>query len=176
MNQPIGGATFQEQLHDLYNDLRKALYNREYYGRRLKTVRRWNLALEIIVALGSSGAIATWVFWKKGIGPDVWATIAAISTIIAILKPIFNLSKQIEKYSRLFSGHSDVAHDLEEVAREVKKNGVFKDETELFYKRIKDHWKSLAADDDPKPNKKLADECYTVVNTKYPPTSFWLPE
>ena len=49
---------------------------------------RWT---NIILAIASSGSIATWALWNKF--PVIWATIIAVSHVVSTLKPFFTYSK-----------------------------------------------------------------------------------
>ena len=86
----------------------------------LDEVRRLNTRLEVAIALGTSAAIASWAIWKTGSGEYAWLVISGLATLLAVIKPIINLPKQIERYSKLFVGHGDAQFDLERIAQQVK--------------------------------------------------------
>lgn len=165
----------RQRLIDLYNTYRTAALNRRYYGAKLTHYRAWNLAFEIALAVGTSAAIGSWAIWRGESGQNIWAVMAALSTIIAVLKPILNLSKNIERYSKLFIGHGDACYDLERIVREVSASQTFDSDSLKRYRQILERHRKLAADDDPRPSKRLLKRCFDEVNLQIPPTSLWLP-
>ena len=106
-------------LRDLYDEYRTALMNREYYSCRLASVRTQNRILEIIIAVGTSSAVASWTIWQTE--EVVWTSIAAVVTLLTIVKPIIDYPKSIERYSKLFVGHGDVYYDLDRVVKRVRR-------------------------------------------------------
>ncbi|MGO9137256.1 MAG: hypothetical protein ACLP9S_04645 [Syntrophales bacterium] len=158
------------------NTYRTASMNRKYYGYRLSSVRRINIVLEIAVAVGTSSAIAGWVIWKStSVGELLWAILAGISTLIAVVKPIINLSRQIEKYTKLFIGHGDVYYELQTIVLDIMKMKDYSTQSDQAFKSALEKMKKFAADDDPKPNKKLLRKCYDEVNKEIPMDSLWWP-
>lgn len=59
-----------------------------YYQKR----ERWT---NIIIALASSGSIATWAIWSKF--PLLWAGIIALSQVISLVKPYFPYNKYLNE-------------------------------------------------------------------------------
>lgn len=165
----------RERLLQLYRTYRTASLNRKYYACRLITYRRWNLALEIALALGTSGTIGAWAIWTVGYGKYAWAAIAGLAAILALLKPILALPKQIERYTKLFAGYSDLFYDLEQISDDVRISGLLSKETSKSYGRALDRFRKLSTDDDAKPNEKLRRRCYDEVLREIPASTLWLP-
>ncbi len=161
-----------EQIYDLY---RTALMNRMYYGVRLATYMKWNTGLESTLALGMSGAIGAWAIWRTSFGQYVWAAIAGVATLIAVLKPILQLPKAIERTSKLWVGHTDLYLDLQHIVSTIKVVGDVTKEMENSFHQAKERYRKLALDDDPQPKKRLQKECYDAVNQEIPPASLWVP-
>lgn len=163
-------------LNELYDQYRTAMLNRIYYGTRLANFKRWNLAHEIAIAIGTSSALAAWAIWKTDTGGKVWAIITGLATILAILKPILQLSKQIERYSKLFAGHGDVLFDLEALIRKVRSTKEVTKEMENNFNQALSRIKTLAPQDYPKPSRELLNRCYAEVNKQVPANSLWIPK
>ena len=165
----------EENLKDLYGNLRTAAMNRAYYGNRLEKLRFRIKAWEVMIALGTSSAIASWAFWKESLGEYAWLALSAVATILAILKPIFNWAKDIERYGKLFAGHGDVLFDLERLAQRASATQTFDKAARDRYDEVIVRYGKLFAEDDPSPNRKLVESCYEDVKRRYPADRFWLP-
>jgi len=160
----------------LYADYRTEWLNRLYYGRRLARAKRWNSFLEILLAMGTSTAVGAWAIWNMQIGRTVWAGLAGVACIVAILKPVLQLSRQIERYTKLFVEHGAIFYDLGFLVKELEAQRCFTREMEISYKRIYGRLRDLASFDDPKPDKKLVRLCCEEVNAQISPEDLWWPE
>ena len=163
------------RLRPLYQDYRTALLNRKYYGHKLEFLQRVNLGLEVLLAISTSSAIGGWAIWKNDLGSNIWAIFTAFAAILAILKSILNIGKRIEKYSKLFTGHSDVYYDLQEVVRQIESQCTFTPNMDRSYQKALERRRQLAGDDDPKPNDRLRWRYYHEVNKEIPPRTLWVP-
>ena len=163
------------RLIDLYDKYRTAMLNRKYYGIRLSNFQKTNLWIEISIAIGTSSALGSWAIWKDGYGVFAWAIIAGFSAVLAVIKPLLQLSKQIERYSKLFAGHSDVLFDFETLIDKVRRIENFTEDMEQTYERALERLRILAPQDDPKPSLKLLKYCYQEVNRQIPPEHLWMP-
>src|ERR671920_372235 len=83
---------------NIYDDYTNALAFNKYNAQRLATYRRWNLCLDIVVALGASSVVGSWAIWQSEAGAPFWAIVAGVAAALAILAPILQLPKSIEKY------------------------------------------------------------------------------
>lgn len=166
----------QSRLTDLYNEYGDAFINRLYYGDRLAKVKRWNLALEAAIAIGTSSAVGAWAIWRQDGGEAAWAVLAGIATVLAILKPILQLPKQIERYSRLFSGHGAACEDLESLVKTVRTARSYPKQVDDRRREIHERVKKLAEDDDPVFNRKLIAKVSREVLRDRPRSYFWWPQ
>jgi len=156
---------------------RTALMNRMYYGHRLSIVKRWNLLLEIFVAIGTSSAIGAWTIWKStAVGEHIWPILAGVSTLLAVIKPFLNLSKHVEKYTKLFVGHGDVYYDLRSITADLVRCRDYTDKMHEAFVRALGRIKQLAPDDDPKISEKLSRRFFEEVKKQVPVESLWWPE
>jgi hypothetical protein len=60
---------------------------------------RWVRGVEVVKAVGSSGAIAAWVVWKDW--PLLWAGIIALAQLLDALKHVFPFARQHKAASDL---------------------------------------------------------------------------
>jgi hypothetical protein len=133
------------------------------------------MALEISLAVGTSGTIGAWAFWKTGYGQYAWTAVAGLAAILAVLKPILALPKPIERYTKLFAGYSDLYYDLEQISNEVKITGALSRDTLKSYNRALDRFRKLSIDDDAKPDEKLRRKCFEEVLRAIPASMLWMP-
>lgn len=164
-------------LTDLYRHYRTARMNRLYYGWRLDRLKRWNRVFEIAIALfGGSSALAGWRLWGSEMGSVVWGILAGIATLLSVLKPILRHSQEIERYSRLYTGHGDVYYDLRQVVETAIRCHGVPDGLRLLHDSALERIKKLAVEDDPDPDPRLLRRAFDQVNRENPPGPLWLPE
>jgi len=163
------------QLRLIYDDYRTAKMNCLYYAHRLRFHQRWNRFLEIVLALGTSGTIATWAIWQKGMGEYVWTFFAGLVTLLAIIKPILQLSTQIERCSKSYVGYLVLYYDLQNLVNEIEIQKDVNEKMVNTHKSAKERKKDLALDDEQIPKERLLQKCYDRVNREIPVTSLWFP-
>jgi hypothetical protein len=164
------------QLKNIHREFRTALLNKKYYGCRLhwyQTVNRW---LEILIAFGAtSGAgVAGFAIWKNGAGVIAWGIISGASIVLSTLKPIIDLPKQIERYSKLSGAYSKIFESFRVMEQELDEGGLTTAHIEKF-KQLRSQLVDLAADDDQKPDTTLVKRLENEVNKEIPVTSLWMP-
>jgi hypothetical protein len=164
------------QLKNIHREFRTALLNKKYYACRLhwyQTVNRW---LEVLIALGAtSGAgVAGFAIWKNGAGVIAWGIISGASILLSTLKPIIDLPKQIERYSKLSGAYSKIFESFRVMEQEFDEGGLTTAHIEKF-KQLRDQLVDLAADDDQKIDKALVKRLEDEVNREVPVTSLWMP-
>jgi len=163
------------RLIEVYNLYRTALLNRKYYAHKLALWKRWNSALEVALAIGTSGTIGAWAIWRKGAGEDVWTIFAASAALLGVIKPVIQLPKGIERYSKLYVGYSDLFYDFQAVVSDIQTTHSFSQEMGNKVANARERIKKLSLDDDPTPNKTLVKQFYGEVNTEIPSDRLWMP-
>lgn len=170
------GAALYDCVKAVNNTYRTALMNRRYYGYRLSVVKTWNAVLEIVIAVCTSSAVGAWAIWKStSVGANVWAVLAGLATLFAVVKPFLNLSKHVEKYSKLFVGHGDVYYDLKIITTELSRVRDYTDKIHEAFGRALERIKQLAPEDDPKINEKLRRRFFEEAKKEIPVESLWWP-
>jgi hypothetical protein len=163
------------RLKALYNTYRTSYMNKKYYGYRLNTVQKWTTVTEIIIAVGTSSSIGGLAFFQAGVLKDVWGLMSALVAIVAIIKPVLQLNKQVERYSRLFTGHSNLFYDLDLLVIEATQKKRFTPEMEASFQKATLRFKELAVDDDLDTNDRLLQRCFEETNEDLPAENLWLP-
>ena len=160
-------------INDAY---RTAAMNRKYYSCRLNRAKRLNLSIEIFMAFGTSGAVAAWNIWSNGKGVLVWKILAAIVTLIALIKPFLQLSKTIERYAELVTGYAGLYYDLEQLSLDMKTSKCVGDSCWKRYLSTLQKTKDLGIKDDISVRKRLHRKCFDDVKKEIPASSLWWPE
>jgi hypothetical protein len=163
------------QLKALYNTYRTSYMNKKYYGYRLNTVQRWTTVTEIVIAVGTSSSLGGMALLQSGILKDAWGLYSVIVAILAIVKPVLQLNKQVERYSRLFTGHGSLFFDLDLLVTEVAQKKRFTPEIESSYQKAMQRFKELATDDDLDTNDRLLQRCFEETNNDLPADNLWFP-
>ena len=159
-------------LYDLY---RNALMNEKYFGNRLEFYRRANRAIEILLAITASGAVGSWAVWDTTLGTYVWKALGALSAILAIVKPIIQLSKQVELHSKVYIGYCSLYFDLKSLVNEIQRTHTFTKELRRDQRQASDRYRHLALQVDFPPKRKLLLKCWEEVNRQIPPRDLWMP-
>lgn len=159
------------ELKWLYDRYRTANYNALYYGEALSTERKRNRYIEIAVAFTTPGAIGGIIATEHG----AVLLIGIIASILAAIKPILNISDNIQRYTRLFTSYKEVASELKLLVEKVRSEQDFTAETRLRFVSQAKKMSDLDSLDDPKMNEIREKRCYEEVNRKFPPNYFWHP-
>lgn len=166
------------KLKQLYDDYRSARLSVKYYSARLVTFQRLNFWMEILLAVTSSSAIGAWTLLHSGPGQSVWAALGGVTAVVAVLKPILQFPKRIERYQSLYGGYTSLFYDLESVVQEVKIEHALSEELEAVWASAKKRLVELAPQDDPPAElkgewvRRFTDD----VNCEIPVESLWIPE
>lgn len=160
----------------IYDDYRTALMTQLYYARRLATLKKYNLWYEILLAFGTSSAIAGWYVLQTGPGKKVWAFFAGLVAILTTIKPILNLPKEIERLSKQNAGYQDVYFDLRQLVDDIESNAAITEKMEEVLATTRARSRSLAPDDDSNPKKEVLDRCQTEVNGSIIDFAEWFQE
>lgn len=158
------------------DDFRSAAFNRKYYGCLLARWKRINLTFEITIAVGSSAAVAAWNLWQVGPATYVWKVLAALATLMAVVKPFLGVTKNIERYSELVAGWAELFYDLKRVTVRMRTTGAIEDATWSSYEPTQQRVKELSVKDDPEVDKRLQRRCFEETKLWIPPDTLWWPE
>lgn len=163
---------------DVYDQLRTVRLNQKYYGARLQKFERINFWSEIIVAItSSSSAIAGFAFWSSETGSQLWKFLLFASALIAVAKPLLNLTKKIRLYEELLAGYCLLYHDLKDLRIDINQSQSYSKPHQAKFKKIIEKQR-LLADKSPEriEHKKTKDSCQESVIQELPTGSFYIPE
>jgi hypothetical protein len=165
----------EAELVALYNLYRSALMNEKYFGRRLHHYRTLNRYGEIILAVTASSTVGGWAVWTTGWGALAWKGLACFSTLLALLKPVLQLSKHIELHSKVYVGYCSLYFDLKALVDDVQRTHSFTPELRKTQKQAQERYKNLALQVDFPSRRKVLTECMNEVNEQIPPDTLWFP-
>jgi hypothetical protein len=109
---------------EIYQRLCRAALNSEYYQARLSNARYINVRMDGMIAFGITGsALSAFTIWEAKYGGIVWGVFTCMAGLCAILKSIFGMNQQLERLSKLSSGHADNYSTLQELVAMIKLDG-----------------------------------------------------
>jgi hypothetical protein len=166
-------------LKGIHRQYRTALLNKKYYGYRLEVYKFRNFWLEVLIAVGATGAGGTGVagltVWKTGVGVVIWAVLSAVSIVLATVKPFLGWPTLIERYSKLWSEYATMHAALQQIEEDLQTNNCLRTEQVEAFGKIRDRMPELAQLDDPHPDMELVARFEQEVKAEVPVTSLWMP-
>lgn len=167
------------ELRNLYDLYRRVRMNALYYGRRLDATRKFARLASIVVAAGSAtgGVSAVMAVLNKSNEnlQFLWLIASLLSAAMATAKPLLGLEKDIERYAKLFAGHTANAFVLGVIVQNVRVERDFTAQHRNEYEKAQSRHGALVKDDDARLNERLRNECHAVVNREVPPETLWMP-
>ncbi|WP_315720144.1 MULTISPECIES: hypothetical protein [unclassified Bradyrhizobium] len=167
-----------DQLTEIYNLLCRSALNKEYYGRRLHKTQTLSDVLEILIAVGTTGSGVSGIaaFTIEPYGRWIWGFLASASALLAVAKPIIQISKRIERLTRLYVGHTDNYTNLLILVSRIRRHGGLNDEMMNLFETAEARFLELAKEDDPHPDRHLLQQCESMIRERHPPQSAWYPK
>ncbi|MBV8094828.1 MAG: hypothetical protein JO110_16700 [Acetobacteraceae bacterium] len=165
------------KLDRIYDLRRNCLLNELYYGHRLHLFSSGAFWLEILIVTGSGASgVSGWIIWTVYPALKVaWGVIAAIATFLAALKPVLRVDARIKRYSVLFSGYRQLSLSMGVVVEDIAEAHTVPPDVEKEVDRLRARYRTLAADDDPKPSTKLVQQLQNEVNRRVPVERLFYP-
>lgn len=168
--------TEEHPVWDVYDQYRTARLNLKYYQIQLNYLKRWNLAIETILAISASSSVAGLWFWEGLYGGYLWKIIGSIAAILAVIKPVLNLSDKINKKEELIIGYKGLHHDLEKISILVNQNQAYSEDLKKqFLDALDRKGVLIQKDNDTKVNRKLRDRLQLEVIDELPIKHFYIP-
>jgi len=167
----------RERVYQIYDMWRTFLLNKKYYGRRLSRYRSYNFWMEMFIAVGATGSgVAGFAVWQIGYGQYVWATLAAISIILSIAKPLLRLSDEIEKYAKIYGEYASASAKMEILVQDIQVHMAIPPNLLSVFDELRKRAAELVALDDPAPDPKLIRELQHEVNEQIKVDTLWVPD
>lgn len=172
--------TICHQLAEIYTLMCRAAMNKEYYGAKLARSQLVSTWMDILIAIGAAGSgLSALTIWNTEYGKPVWtvswAILSLVAAVLALAKPIVQLNKRIERFSRLFAGHSDIYTGLLVLSSRIKRKGTISDEMSSTFESAEIRFMELSKEDDPTPSRTLLDRCEQMIRTRHPAENAWYP-
>jgi hypothetical protein len=166
----------RRQLEQIYDAYRDALLNSKYYGCQLEFYRKLNRNVEIAQAVVTPGTVGGWAIWHSMTGQSLWAIIASGLAVVAVLKPIFNWPKEIDRFSRMHAEHSVQYHTLKQLVEDIATAETISPEMEKRFLAAREQHANLSREDDVRPVERLRRKCVRQVRKEIPASKLWLPK
>lgn len=168
-NPPIGEF---DAIYEAYNE---ALLREKYYANRLTLYRRVNKIYEIVLAIGTSTVIAGWAVFQANPGKAFWSVFSGVITVLVILKPLLQISKDIEDYTNLRTGYRALVVNLRSIVTKIKRQAGLTMQTIELFDATQKQYEGLSLKEDVTPKPKILAKCKIEVAQDIPPGSLWYP-
>ena len=161
-------------VYDLYRTTR---LNIKYLKRRIIKTKRYNLIVELAIALTASSTVASFWFFQNEIGQFIWKTLSAITALLAVIKPFLKFTEKIRKMEEMLTGYKSLHQNLDRIITLINHKKIYDEELkEIFFEYKKDLDKLITDYKDEYEDKKLINKCYEEILKELPTDSFYIPE
>jgi hypothetical protein len=169
-------ATPPHPVWTVYNEIRTARLNIKYLQRKIRSLRNVNLIYEITLAVATSSAVAGFSFWQDATGKAIWAAIGVVATLLAVVKPILQLSDVLRGKQELLASYMILDHDLNTIRGEIQFKGKYDDALKRQFLRALERKAELVKKDTGSGvNERLRHRCFEEVLRELPSESFYIP-
>lgn len=162
---------------DVYDLFRTARLNVKYLEARIKQMKQANFWIELLLAFSASSTVAGLWVWESAWGGYAWKLVGTVAAILAVLKPILNLTKKIQGSEKSLIAYLAWDHDLYKLTVLINQRQAYDAEMKKeFLKHIDTRGELIKIDAGSKKNEKLREQCYQQVLTEIPSESLFVPE
>lgn len=166
----------QAEVLRLNDQLRRCLLDQKYYALQLARYKRWDRIANIVTALATSSAIAGLTFIKQGdLGAIAFSVLGAASSLILVVKPFFKPAENIERYSKLHYGFTELFFQIEDLLASVRNADGMTIEHRAQAGKVYEQYKNLALQEDASINWKRVGRLVDEVDQAIPGGALWLP-
>jgi len=171
-------AREKSRVWGVYDLLRTARLNVKYYSARLAYFQRWNLFLEVVLAITApSSAVAGLWFWKTSTGQLAWTTLGVVAAFAAVLKPLLQLDKKVGSYTETLAGYRALEHDLFKIKELVAQRQAYDQDLQSDFQKALDRKGALVSRDPEVATKeKLKQRLVAEVSKELPAADFFVPQ
>jgi len=171
--------TFDQRvlLTQIYDAYRTALLNVFFFEEKLRTSQNWNRAVEITIAVTatSSGGIPSLGLWQHQPFHSIWLAICAFAVTLTVVNPILQFGKQIEKYTKLYSGHQNIYLELGAMIQKIARTKKVIPQNEEKYVEMDKQMSELARLGTFSARQATVSRLQEKVNRQIPPDDLWMP-
>ncbi len=160
----------------VYDELVTIKLNVYYLEWEQLNYRRSLLFSELFLALSASSAVASFWIWNTVFGGLIWQSIGMFATIIAITKPILNLSEKFVATTELLTEARGIEHELNTIAQLIRQNDNYDEQTkDRFMEAMRYKGNFIKNYKNGKSNHRKVEEIYNRVLKELPPERFHIP-
>jgi hypothetical protein len=159
---------------DVYDEYRTARFNVYYYEKKLSVIKRWNFSIELIIALSVPSIAGLW-FWETAAGGFMWKTIAALAALLAIVKPLINLSDKIQQNDEVLTKWRVLHGEFQKLTISISQYRKYDEKMREQFLRLLET-KTTIKEPPEAGNDKLSMNCFKQVQEELPLDKFFEPE
>jgi hypothetical protein len=162
----------------VYDALRTVRLNKKYYCCRLDWYEKLSTMLDVILALTApSSAIAGLWFWETASGKIAWRYLGVIAAVVAVVKPLFRLTKRIGALEGLVAGYRLLDFEYMQLKASIEQKGTFDAALQGQYRQLSDREKEFVVrNPESRENVRVKKKCEREVLLELPTNQFFLPQ
>lgn len=162
---------------DVYDEFRTARLNVRYYETRLERHKTANMWMDILIAVSASSNVAGLLWLQEYlVGMWVFRILAAITAILAVIKPFLKLPDKIRLITEILTGYKILDNDLQMLSIFIRQHQKYDDDLKQKFSEALQRRKTLAQKEGSLGlNKKLRRQCQQDVKRELPVDHFFVP-
>lgn len=162
---------------EVYDELRTARLNVEYYEIVRTRINRYSGIIEYVLAATASGsAIAAFSVWQTSKGQMVWGGFTVIAALLAVLKPIAKFQDKRENIDAVLPGYREIEHELKMLASDIRNEQVYSEGHRKEFRKMMSYKKDLLIHNPGlRIRKRLKSKCTKLANQAYPKDILYIP-
>ena len=103
----------------IWNNLAIVKFKSIYIGHLISKYQRYDLLINVFLAIATSGSIAAWAIWKEF--PIIWASVIALSHVVNVIRPFFPYSRYTKILNDKYLLSQNLFLDYERVWYQIEK-------------------------------------------------------
>jgi hypothetical protein len=168
-----------ERVYQVYDMAKTLLLNKKYYAERLSRYRKYNLAMEILIAGGAAASagsgVAGFAVWQSATGKITWGLISAAAVILTSAKPLLKLTDRIEMYATLYGDYTSAHGRVQILVDDMQVQRALPPARIRLFEEMRIRATELSKLGDATPNPDVVKRIQDEVNKEIPIDELWLP-
>jgi len=162
---------------NVYDSLRTASLNVNYYSKRIVTIGRINRLFEIFIAVSTSTAVGKFTIWGSETGVLLWSTIGGIAVLLTVVKPFMKYPEKIKKIESVLTKYRLLKYNYGVIKIGISEERKYNDEhKKKYHDLLKQERELIAIQPENYISNKLRTKCQEEVNREFPVNNFFIPE
>ena len=111
--------------NQIWTNLCNTQFKSYLFDIRIDNLQRTDRTINLIIAITSSGSIASWAYWQTHI--EIWGAIIALSQVITAIRPLFPYTRYVKELSAKKMKLDLLSLDFQKLLRDFDNNKISRD-------------------------------------------------